>query len=121
MRIAPSHLSVNNDRYIDPDLKKLVASFPEVKFSEARQDADLVELGRRLVHKVVLVLILRCGRVKKGAKIELDVSKGTTEALLVSPVHVGVLVGHGQSEMGVGRRQGDVLRVAEWVERGISE
>ena len=90
---------------------------------ELLQDSDLVEIRRRLVPEVLVAVVFHFRRVLEvSAKVEIGVPERPPEALLVvPPVHVGVLVGDRKREGGVGRGQGDVLRVAERVKRRIPE
>ena len=96
-------------------------SFPEMNIFQLLQDSDLVEIRRRLEPEVVVVLFLHFRRILEiGAKIEIGVSQRPSEALLVvPPVHVGVLVGDGEGECGVGGGQWDVLSVTERVKRWV--
>ena len=90
---------------------------------ELLQDSDLVEVRRRLVPEVLVAVVFHFRRVLEvGSKVEIGVPERPPEALLVvPPVHVRVLVGDRKREGGVGRGQGDVLRVAERVKRWVPE
>jgi hypothetical protein len=97
--------------------KNVSTSLMEMQFSELGDDVKVVELGRRLVDEVVLLLVV-VGVVEESTKV--CVSEGPPESLFEPRVHVRVLAGDRQREVRVGGWERDELGVAEWVEWRIS-